>query len=94
MPTDTEISTMEIFTEVLKPVVEITEAIGSDCWKAMSFLSQAEWKNIANKVAKNALEIAVMPEQSWPPPEANDQSQSPEDSPPTKKKRKKVWWPY
>ena len=29
MPSDTEISTMEIFTEVLKPVVEITEAIGS-----------------------------------------------------------------
>ena len=30
MPSDTEISTMEIFLEVLKPIVEITEAIGGE----------------------------------------------------------------
>ena len=56
--------------------------------KEMSFLSQAEQKNIANAVIKEALEIAVMPEQSRPLPEADDQSQSPEDGPPTKKRKK------
>ena len=30
MPSDTAICTMEIFIEVLKPVVEITEAIGNE----------------------------------------------------------------
>ena len=30
MPTDTEISTMETFVEVLKPIVDITEAIGGE----------------------------------------------------------------
>ena len=36
------------------------------CCKAMSFLSQAERKSIANTVVEEALEIAVIPEQSQP----------------------------
>ena len=57
--------------------------------QTMSFLSQAEQKSIANAVIEEALEIAVMPEESWPLPEADNQSQSPEDGPPTKKKEKR-----
>jgi len=30
MPTDTEVSTMETFVEALKPIVDITEAIGGE----------------------------------------------------------------
>ena len=30
MPTDTEVSTMGAFVEVLKPIVDITEAIGGE----------------------------------------------------------------
>ena len=30
MPSDTKISTIEIFLEVFKPIVEITEAIGGE----------------------------------------------------------------
>jgi len=30
IPTDTEVSTMEIFLGVLKPIVDITEAIGGE----------------------------------------------------------------
>ena len=30
MPTDTEISTMEAFVDVIKPIVEITEKIGDE----------------------------------------------------------------
>ena len=148
MPTDTETSTMEIFIEVLKPVVEIAEAIGSEksviistigpllykllsqklpenpsdkplaktlkcvmladfidrydskeelvnkaclldpCCNAMSFLSQTERRGIAHKVVEEALEIAVLSEQSQPLPEADDQLQSPEDSPAVKKRKK------
>ena len=54
----------------------------------MSFLSQAERKSIANEVVEDALEIAVLSEQSRPLPETDDQLQSPEDGPPTKKKKK------
>ena len=53
--------------------------------KAMSFLSQTEQKSIINKAIEEALEIAGMSEQFRPLPEADDQSQSPDDSPPTKK---------
>jgi len=56
--------------------------------KAVPFLSQAEHKSITNKVIEEALVIAVMSEQSRPLPEADDQSQSPDDSLPTKKEKK------
>ena len=36
MPTDREFSTLEAFKEVMKPIVEITEAIGAEQWVTIS----------------------------------------------------------
>ena len=36
MPTDEEFATMEIFVEVMKPLVDITEALGAQQWATIS----------------------------------------------------------
>ena len=53
MPTDTEISTMEIFIEVLKPVVEITEAIGSEKSVTISTIRPLLYKLLSQKLLEN-----------------------------------------
>ena len=48
MPSDTEISTMEIFLEVLKPIVEITEAIGGEKLVTISTIKLLLHKLLSN----------------------------------------------
>ena len=36
MPTDTEFSTLQEFVSIMKPLVEITEAIGAEKWITVS----------------------------------------------------------
>jgi len=39
MPTDTEVSTMETLVEVLKPIVDITEAFGGEKLASISTIN-------------------------------------------------------
>ena len=54
MPTEMEISTMEIFIEVLKPVVEITEAIGSEKSVTISTIRPLLYKLLSQKPLENS----------------------------------------
>lgn len=36
MPSDTEFTTLELFTKVMQPLVRITEAIGAERWVTIS----------------------------------------------------------
>ena len=36
MPSDTEFTTLELFVKVMKPLVDITEAIGAERWVTIS----------------------------------------------------------
>jgi len=53
MPSDTEISTMEIFLEVLKPVVEITEAIGSEKSVTISTIRPLLYKLLSKELVED-----------------------------------------
>ena len=53
MPTDTEISTMEILIEALKPVVEITEAIGSEKSVTILAIRPLLYKLLSQKLLEN-----------------------------------------
>jgi len=55
MPTDTEISTMEIIiVKVLKPVVEIIEAIGSEKSVTISTIRPLLYKLLSQKLSENS----------------------------------------
>jgi len=53
MPTDHEFKTLEYFVEVMKPFVEITEALGAEKWVTISTLTPLLYKipNIYLKVS-------------------------------------------
>ena len=48
MPTDTEISTMEAFVDVMKPIVEITEKIGGEKQVTLSAVKPLIYKLLTN----------------------------------------------
>ena len=52
MPSDKEISTMEIFLEVLKPIVEITEAIGGEKLVTISTIKPLLHKLLSKHLTK------------------------------------------
>ena len=54
MPTDTEISTIKDFVDVMKPIVEITEKIGGERQVTVSAV-----KPLVHKILTNYLEITA-----------------------------------
>ncbi len=59
MPSDTEFSSMEVFVQVMKPLVTITEAIGAEKWVTISTVKPVLYKllqsHLVNKSDDNAL---------------------------------------
>ena len=52
MPTDTEFSNMELFVKTMKPIVEITEALGARKYVTISMLWPLLYK-LLNKILVN-----------------------------------------
>ena len=46
MPSDSEFTTLEVFTKVMKPLVRITEAIGAEKWVTISAVRPLLYKSM------------------------------------------------
>jgi hypothetical protein len=56
MPNDTEITCMEIFVDVMKPFVEITESVGGEKWVTLSLVRPLLYKLIEKHLAEDSLD--------------------------------------
>ena len=61
MPTDAEFKTLECFVEVMKPFVDITEALGAENWVTISSLAPLLYKilNICLKISSTDNRVVV-----------------------------------
>ena len=61
MPTDAEFKTLECFVEVMKPFVDITEALGAEKWVIISSLAPLLYKilNICLKISSTDNRVVV-----------------------------------
>ena len=54
MPTDAEIKCMEIFLDVMKPFVEITESVGGEKWVTLSLVRPLLYKLIEKHLTEDS----------------------------------------
>ena len=53
MPTDVEFANMEVFVEIMKPIIEITEALGAQKYITISMIRPLLHK-LLNNILKNS----------------------------------------